>query len=774
MRRRDLIIGTAVLFAAAASLAGCGNLRKLSESDPKSGLYLPRHASQDIEAVKNALARQKGPNQAIKVTVGGQEKVFIPTENVIVDTVSNEKMWAFNIDAVTISARSSRNLVERNGKINVEFIVSVPDTMLARDWQLVLNPHIREGGGGEPIALDPLVYRGDKFVRMQDREYDRYDKERGNLLRNLRRYVLTTDNTVARNISYQPDPDDKFDHLNDYFTPRYRYDSVDVLPGGEIFTRVNGEYPVDGGRDREAYLRSLSETPARVETDVKIADDAQVRQLAARRLDWTGLKRPRITAQLYETADSVVNANFNDPRYYVPMQTAVGEPQDIGDFIASGDAGKPAVQGSPVFTRLVHHPYFPNARLDTVIYRDDRRVDFYYSQQVPASENTDKLFLYLAGGIENRSGDRYELRRSDTLSFSVKSMTSFLDERTRYMQRIVLRDAEANARFYFTFPSGRSKLDTTAMNRSQVLAVRDLTRDLMLDPIYIIDSISLRATSSPEGTWHLNDRLARERAEVLKEVLLEEFRPLYDSLKAEAVKAYVTLDDTGKQVVVKGDEEGKLPDLPHLLRTKWLAEDWDELARLVHADTTIVDKEEVLAMIADRETAPDAREYRIRARYPKAYAYMRSVIYPQMRAVDFRFNLHRRGQKQDTVYTTEVDREYMNAIELLKKRRYEEALTTLRGYDDRNTAIAYMSLGYNEAAYRVLKALPDVKNLPSEQYMLSILAARLGDEQSAVHYFLRACELQDNLKFRGNLDPELSYLIRKYGLDKADFQDSYQ
>ena len=72
---------------------------------------------------------------------------------------------------------------------------------------------------------------------------------------------------------------------------------------------------------------------------------------------------------------------------------------------------------------------------------------------------------------------------------------------------------------------------------------------------------------------------------------------------------------------------------------------------------------------------------------------MRRNIYPQMRAVDFRFNLHRRGQKQDTVYTTEVDQRYMDALELLKKRRYEEALNTLRDYDDRNTAIAYMSLG---------------------------------------------------------------------------------
>jgi len=75
-----------------------------------------------------------------------------------------------------------------------------------------------------------------------------------------------------------------------------------------------------------------------------------------------------------------------------------------------------------------------------------------------------------------------------------------------------------------------------------------------------------------------------------------------------------------------------------------------------------------------------------------------------MRAGDFRFNLHRRGMKQDTVYTTEVDAEYMHAVELLKKRRYEEALTILRPYEDRNTALAYMSLGYDAAAYRILRA----------------------------------------------------------------------
>ena len=59
-------------------------------------------------------------------------------------------------------------------------------------------------------------------------------------------------------------------------------------------------------------------------------------------------------------------------------------------------------------------------------------------------------------------------------------MTAFVDDTPRYMQRIVLRDAEANARFFFTFPQGKAYLaDTIADNRRQIAAVRDLTRRLI-------------------------------------------------------------------------------------------------------------------------------------------------------------------------------------------------------------------------------------------------------------------------------------------------------
>ena len=180
-----------------------------------------------------------------------------------------------------------------------------------------------------------------------------------------------------------------------------------------------------------------------------------------------------------------------------------------------------AVNSPAAFARLVRHPYYADARLDTVICRPDGRIDYYYTEQVQADENTSKLYLCLAGEVEDRSGRTHRITRSDTLTYNVASMTTFLDETTRYMQRIVLRDAEANARFFFTFPSGKSTLvDTLTANRCQIAAVRSLTRGLMTDPVYIIDSITLRATASPEGTWQVNERLARERAEALRRVLV--------------------------------------------------------------------------------------------------------------------------------------------------------------------------------------------------------------------------------------------------------------
>ena len=52
--------------------------------------------------------------------------------------------------------------------------------------------------------------------------------------------------------------------------------------------------------------------------------------------------------------------------------------------------------------------------------------------------------------------------------------------------------------------------------------------------------------------------------------------------------------------------------------------------------------------------------------------------------------------------------------------------------------------------------------------MQSILNGLLGNEQRAVSLLLSAAEVDDRIRFRANLDPELSLLVKKYGLFKED------
>lgn len=769
----------AMLLCAALASAGCNSLHKLSQNNPQGYLHLPAKSQQAYKA-------ESEMKDAHKRLIESKIK-NVDEKGSLLDTISSgiyykeideegNQIAIGNIETVTVTVSSRRNLVERGGKILVDFIVAAPEELMHKNWQLVLNPILRKGVAGPEEQLDPVVLTGANFRRMQEGEYAAYNFARDGAVEYLRQYILSTDRTVSKRIRYTPDAANKFDHIDDYLTPRYNFKEVDVLPGGKYYTRIRGQYPEDRGRGREAYMESIAKNGSEVKRSVKSADEATVRDMAGERLQYTNLLRPNVEEQLHETDPETRQEHLNRSRYYL----VPGQDDDSAEYSAD-----------KLYRRHIRHPYYPNARLDTLVhdksvFRPDsivrenpdtvirmRRIKYHYVQEIQADENTDRLFLYLRGGVDNGMGGHYTLRRSDTLTFAVHSMMNYIDTTTRYRKVILKRDKEDNRRFYFTFAAGKAVLDTTADNRSQIRAVRNLTRDLMLDPIFIIDSISLRATASPEGTWSVNDRLARERAEALRTVLVQEFRPLHDSLQRQHIRTVITLDDQGKQVVMNNDEQFLLPDLPNLLRAKWQAEDWEELYRLASNDPQLSGDPSLLAMIADSQLDPDVREYRIRSRFPHEYAYMRQHIYPQMRAVDFKFNLHRRGQLEEVVTTDEVDTDYMRALELMKHRKYEEALEILRPYEDHNTAITYMSLGYDQAAYRVFSKQQGVENDAEEQYMMAILCARMANDQQAVEHYQRAVALRPALRFRANLDPEMAILVEKHRLNEDASIDAY-
>ena len=183
---------------------------------------------------------------------------------------------------------------------------------------------------------------------------------------------------------------------------------------------------------------------------------------------------------------------------------------------------------------------------------------------------------------------------------------------------------------------------------------------------------------------------------------------------------------------------------------------------LVESDEGLKDAaKKEYARIAGLNLDPDMREKQL-SRSPH-YRYLREKLYPRLRIVKFNFYLHRKGMVKDTIHTTELDTVYMRGVQCLRDHDYEEALKLLQPYKDFNTAVAYVALDRNSSAMEILRGL---ETTGAVNYLLAILYSREGDEKNAVQCYIHACAQEPSYVHRGNLDPEISALIRKYDLNK--------
>ena len=374
------------------------------------------------------------------------------------------------------------------------------------------------------------------------------------------------------------------------------------------------------------------------------------------------------------------------------------------------------------FNRFVKFPYPEDVRLDSLV-ESRSTVTYYYSQEVKTDETSKKMLVTLQGQVLAVDDSAYRLPPSDTLSYIVSSMLSFVDTVPRYRIRIVDKYLTVEDRNYIQFFVGDTRVvDTLGDNWRQLDKITGLMRQIVEQQEFWVDTITLTAASSPEGAYAFNDRLSQGRAQALKRYLVRRYGRSIDTM----------------------------------LTVRWVAEDWQELTNRIRTDREIVNRDAILELIA-AEKNPDRREQAIRLRFPKEYAYIRSVIYPQLRAVNFRYNLRRKGMVKDTIHTTELDTAYARGVELLQKRKYAKALYILNDYNDRNTVVAHLSLDHNERAMELLATMP--KDAVTE-YLRAIACSRLGRKEEGRRHFLEACRLDERMEYRGNLDPEIAELLK--------------
>ena len=636
-------------IALSLSVAGCASQRKVKSL--RSGSFRPTLS----------LAREQDFIPDIRKDMTAQRDTFVikdgDKEIIIMKAIKDEdgEMVAHDVlDAAVVTARF-RNVAERNGRVDIEFQVIVPQSMQDSKWQLRFRPqmYILE----DTLDLDPVIITGADYRRAQLKGYQQYEK------------LLAT-------IVTNPD-----EFVNWWLL--------------ELFIERN------------------------------------MPQLYAFKTDST-----------YVSDEEFASA------YGVTEREAI---EHYTDDLARKANSKRMARREKMYRKYVKVPIVTDGlRLDTVIQTFNGDFIYRYVQPIRTRPKLRKVDVVLSGDVYESDTKIYDIPQSDPLTFYISSLSAFVDNREKYLTKIIERQVSENTACYIEFASGSFTVDETMGNNPEEIArIKDNLKTLMSSDEFIIDSIAVTSSASPEGTVAFNDRLSKRRSEGISEYFTKWMSHYQDSLEAERG---FQVDEDGNIIIEKRRE------VPMLGRSS--GENWRMLDRLVEKDTVMTEDEKKGYISSADIRDLDRREKSLQAM--RCYRHMREKLYPRLRTVRFDFHLHRKGMVKDTVHTTVLDTAYMNGVQAIRDRDYQRALTALRPYNDYNTAIAYLCMDYNASAMQILESL---ERNAQVNYMLAVLYSRRGDEQKAVECYVRSCSQDPTYVHRGNLDPEISVLIRRYGLN---------
>ena len=618
------------------------------------------------------------------------------------DSVTGEYITQMELSEITVVAKS-KQVAERNGKINLDFIVTVPGELISNKWQVQLTPVAYKSA--DTLYLDRIFLSGADFAKMQRKGYMRYQAFMNSII---------PDSLYLQKLFDEKGYRKALAELEEEYFQAWKHEIISKERWIDWSDKANARFALFNyrmERNKQAiagYNSILEYLPAyrlRREMDGKYIPSK-----------W------KIFAE----------GNYKIRTRNITPEDSASITRRFTDYAKMAENRKRKEQAGEMYEKYVRFPY-EAARLDTVIKEGDNFV-YYYKQELPATENTKKIDLTLDGQILSKDETKTQLPPSDTITYFISSMVQFLDRSPRYKKKIITRKDEVNLRAYVTYKSGATEFsEDIGDNRAEIDKVFETIHGINYTGEFLIDSIRMTATSSPEGSADMNLFLSKGRALALKKYL---------ALRSD-------------------DREG----VDTLFRPRWIGEDWNRLHELVLADDSLENKAYLLRIMKETDN-PDNREYALR-KYPADYMRIRGKHYPLLRGVEFKFHLHRRNMLQDTIVMPVIDTTYMQAVKMIEDRQYRQALAILDvSYpDDYNTAVCLMSLGYDKRALEIMTEQADTSD---RNYLLAILYSRLKREEDALKMYVKSCDQDASKIWRGKLDPEINKLIVTYNLYKDE------
>lgn len=618
------------------------------------------------------------------------------------DSVTGEYITQMELSEITVVAKS-KQVAERNGKINLDFIVTVPGELISNKWQVQLTPVAYKSA--DTLYLDRIFLSGADFAKMQRKGYMRYQAFMNSII---------PDSLYLQKLFDEKGYRKALAELEEEYFQAWKHEVISKERWIDWSDKANARFALFNyrmERNKQAiagYNSILEYLPAyrlRREMDGKYIPSK-----------W------KIFAE----------GNYKIRTRNITPEDSASITRRFTDYAKMAENRKRKEQASEMYEKYVRFPY-EAARLDTVVKEGDNFV-YYYKQELPATENTKKIDLTLDGQILSKDETKTQLPPSDTITYFISSMVQFLDRSPRYKKKIITRKDEVNLRAYVTYKSGATEFsEDIGDNRAEIDKVFETIHGINYTGEFLIDSIRMTATSSPEGSADMNLFLSKGRALALKKYL---------ALRSD-------------------DREG----VDTLFRPRWIGEDWNRLHELVLADDSLENKAYLLRIMKETDN-PDNREYALR-KYPADYMRIRGKHYPLLRGVEFKFHLHRRNMLQDTIVMPVIDTTYMQAVKMIEDRQYRQALAILDvSYpDDYNTAVCLMSLGYDKRALEIMTEQADTSD---RNYLLAILYSRLKREEDALKMYVKSCDQDASKIWRGRLDPEINKLIVTYNLYKDE------